>query len=68
MANDTNKAGRGAHRATVALNAYCEACGPDAVPTLADMLADLRHYADASGVDFGSELGLSALYYEGEAV
>ncbi len=33
---------------------------------VAELLADLRHYADASGVDFAKALELGSIYYEGE--
>ena len=52
MSNSENM-GR-AHRAWLALRPYIEQT-EDVATAVRDLLADLRHYCDEQGVDFGAE-------------
>lgn len=56
-------------RATIAagvIDIYKERTGADQHDALADLLADMMHWADTQGLDFDHELRRARGYYEDE--
>lgn len=52
--------------AEVCMAAYRAACGVSKDSAICDLLADLRHWADANGVDFDDELNRANGHYAAE--
>lgn len=63
MVNEINA--RSAERAEAALANYT-ALDPDMQANVKDLLADLRHFADAHGIDFHKALDISYQHYLAE--
>lgn len=64
MTSPTNK--ERADWAQAALDAFCQTPGADPEHALCDLLADLMHWADGSGVDFEATLHGARGHYDAE--